>query len=131
MTDNWIILGATSSMARAFARAVAKDGARVFLAGRDMADLNSSALDCAARGAPVSEAMPFDARKQTGFSEIIERVSTEDGMINVAVFVGSMPPQDDIDSNPSLINGTVMDSFTGPAALLQEMAPIMEELRVL
>jgi short-subunit dehydrogenase len=127
MSENWIILGATSSMARAFARAVSQDGARVFLAGRDMVDLKASAADCAARGAELAEAVAFDARKQDGFSSIIKRVAREDGMINVAVFVGSMPPQDAIDADPSLIDGTVMDSFTGPAAFLQAIAPEMEE----
>ena len=41
MTDTWIILGATSSMARAFARKLAEEGATIYLAGRDMADLEA------------------------------------------------------------------------------------------
>lgn len=126
MTDNWIILGATSSMAKAFARAVSHDGARVFLAGRDMADLQSSASDCAQRGAETAEAVAFDARKPDGFGVLIDRVAKEDGMINVAVFVGSMPAQAEIDMDPSLIAGVVTDSFTGPATFLQAIAPEME-----
>lgn len=126
MTENWIILGATSSMAKAFARAVSADGARVFLAGRDIADLEASASDCALRGATAAEAVAFDARKQSGFKAIVDRVAKEDGMINVAVFVGSMPDQSAIDADPSLIDGVVMDSFTGPAAFLQTVAPEME-----
>ncbi|WP_298298944.1 SDR family NAD(P)-dependent oxidoreductase [uncultured Litoreibacter sp.] len=126
MTENWIILGATSSMAKAFARAVAEDGARVFLAGRDMADLEASATDCMLRGADAAEAVAFDARQQSGFAAIVNRVAEEEGMINVAVFVGSMPPQDAIDADPSLIEGVVMDSYTGPAAFLQTIAPEME-----
>lgn len=126
MTDNWIILGATSSMAKAFARAVSNDGARVFLAGRDIADLQSSAFDCRQRGAEVAEAVAFDARKSDGFAAIIDRVTKEDGMINVAVFVGSMPAQAEIDTDPTLIAGVVTDSFTGPATFLQAIAPEME-----
>lgn len=126
MTDNWIILGATSSMAKAFARAVSGEGARVFLAGRDMADLQSSAFDCTQRGADMAEAVAFDARKPDGFSALIDRVTKEDGMINVAVFVGSMPAQAEIDMDPSLIAGVVTDSFTGPATFLQAIAPEME-----
>ncbi len=127
MTDNWIILGATSSMAKAFARAVSSEGARVFLAGRDLEDLRVSASDCVQRGAEAAEAMMFDARQQPGFKAIVDRVAQEDGMINVAVFVGSMPAQSDIDADPSLIDGVIKDSFTGPAAFLQTIAPEMEE----
>ncbi|MDA8747646.1 SDR family NAD(P)-dependent oxidoreductase [Litoreibacter sp.] len=126
MTENWIILGATSSMAKAFARAVSNEGAQVFLAGRDMPDLETSAFDCVQRGAALCEAVHFDARKSDGFGEIIKRVAKEDGMINVAVFVGSMPAQSDIDADPSLISGVVTDSFTGPATFLQAIAPEME-----
>ena len=36
---NWLILGASSAMARALARQVAETGASVFLAGRDTRDL--------------------------------------------------------------------------------------------
>lgn len=126
MSNSWIILGATSSMARAFARAVAAQGDNVFLAGRDMADLKIMATDCTLRGAPISEAIDFDARKPATFAKIIKRLEAEDGQINAAVFVGSMPEQDLIDSDPALIDGTVTDNFTGPAQFLQLLAPVME-----
>lgn len=126
MTESWIILGATSSMAKAFARAVAAEGAQVFLAGRDMADLQAQAADCALRGAPVAEALAFDARKPADFSDIIDRVTREDGVINAAVFVGSMPPQSALDADPVQIDGVVTDSFTGPATFLQMLAPELE-----
>jgi len=127
MNETWIILGATSSMARAFARAVAERGDCVLLAGRDMDDLKRSATDCAARGARAAEVLRFDARKPETFAPILERAATEDGTINAAVFVGSMPPQEEIDADPALIEGTVTDSFTGPARFLQALAPMMEE----
>lgn len=127
MTESWIILGATSSMARAFARAVSQKGDAVFLAGRDMADLKVIAQDCALRGAAQAEAISFDARKPDGFSKIISRLELQDGQINAAVFVGSMPEQDDVDADPSLIDGTITDNFAGPARFLQLLAPVMEE----
>ncbi len=124
--QTWIILGATSSMARAFARKVADQGAFVLLAGRDMEDLERSATDLRARGLHA-EAIAFDARKPKTFSPIIDRANQVTGTINAAVFVGSMPPQSEIDKDPSLIEGTVADSFTGPATFLQQLAPIIEE----
>ncbi len=126
MSETWIILGATSSMAKAFARSVSEQGHGVLLAGRDMDDLKRSAADCVVYGARVGEALKFDARKPANFGAIVKRAKAEEGMINVAVFVGSMPPQDEIDADPNLIEGTVTDSFTGPAMFLQSIASEME-----
>lgn len=127
MRQSWLILGASSAMARGFARRVSEQGADVFLAGRDMDDLNRMAADCHLRGAPVAEALKFDARKPAGFAAINERLAQQDGTLNVAVFVGSMPEQADIDADPALIDATIMDSFTGPARFLQGFVPMMEE----
>lgn len=127
MNETWIILGATSSMARAFARAVSDEGAAVYLAGRDMDELKRSASDCLARGARRAEALAFDARKPEGFAKIIEGVISEDGAVNAAVFVGSMPKQESIDEDPGMIDGVVTDSYTGPARFLQLLAPVIEE----
>ncbi|MEM6634275.1 MAG: SDR family NAD(P)-dependent oxidoreductase [Pseudomonadota bacterium] len=126
MNETWVILGASSSMARALARALAGRGAGLLLAGRDMEDLNSSAADLRLRGAAFAEVVKFDARNPATFGAIHARLAAEDGSLNAAVFVGSMPPQDSIDADPSLINGTVADSFTGPAQFLQEFAPLIE-----
>lgn len=127
MTDTWIILGATSSMARAFARKVAGTGAAVLLAGRDIADMTALAQDCQLRGARLAEVLAFDARKPDGFAALISRMNAEEGTLNAAVFVGSMPPQSEIDADPALIDGTVTDSFTGPARFLQMLATLMEQ----
>ncbi|MGJ8586039.1 MAG: SDR family oxidoreductase [Marinosulfonomonas sp.] len=126
MTENWIILGATSSIARAFARRVAEKGDAVFLAGRDKEDLKNTASDCAERGAPLAEVVSFDARDPSGYAAIIKRLEKEEGQINAAVFVGSMPEQSAIDEDPALIAGVINDNFTGPTQFLQALAPVME-----
>ncbi|MBT0955978.1 SDR family NAD(P)-dependent oxidoreductase [Alphaproteobacteria bacterium KMM 3653] len=125
--NTWLILGATSSMARAFSRAVAQRGHHLILAGRDMADLEASAADCTARGAPTARALPFDARDPKSFEGLLTAMQAQTGTLNCAVFVGSMPAQEAIDADPTLITGTVTDSFTGPAELVQRLAPMMEE----
>jgi len=127
MTQTWIILGATSSMARAFARAVSAQGHGVLLAGRDMADIKRSAADCETRGARFAQAVKFDARDGAGFAAIIKRAAAEDGQINAIVFVGSMPEQSAIDGDPALIDGVVIDNYAGPARFLQMLAPVLEE----
>jgi len=127
MHQTWLILGATSSMARGFARAVAAPGTTVLLAGRDTDDMTRTAADCSIRGADAADVVKFDARKPACFDAIVERMADQEGQLNVAVFVGSMPEQDDIDEDPALVDGTVTDNFTGPARLLSLLAPLMEE----
>jgi short-subunit dehydrogenase len=119
MSETWIILGATSSMARAFAQSVARRGDAVLLAGRDMGDMETTAADCIARGALSAQAIEFDARKPETFSAIIKSAKANEGQISAAVFVGSMPEQAAIDADPSLIDGTILDCYAGPARFLQ------------
>jgi short-subunit dehydrogenase len=126
MSEIWIILGASSSMARAFARKAASEGASVWLAGRDMDDLARTAQDCRLRGAPEARALAFDARDPAGFAPILAAAAAATGTLNAAVFVGSMPDQAAIDAEPGLIAGTVTDSFTGPATFLHGLAPLIE-----
>ncbi|SDK11584.1 SDR family NAD(P)-dependent oxidoreductase [Aliiruegeria lutimaris] len=125
-TETWLILGATSSMARALARKLAKRGANLLLAGRDMSDLEATASDCRLRGAALAESLHFDARAPETFQPILERMRAMDGTLNAAVFVGSMPPQEEIDIAPEMLDGVVADSFTGPARLLHGLAPLLE-----
>ena len=127
MSTTWIVLGATSTIARHFARLVAQKGDSMILAGRDTEELRRSGADGLARGAPLAETMTFDARDPASFEPILARAREIAGSISVAVFVGSMPSQDDIDVDPSLVDGTVTDSFTGPARFLTAIAPLLEE----
>ncbi|PRY25094.1 short-subunit dehydrogenase [Aliiruegeria haliotis] len=125
--ETWLIVGATSSMARALARELAERGAAVIVCGRDMVDLDATAADCRLRGAPFAEAMRFDARDPESFPALIDAMAAREGTLNAAVFVGSMPPQEEIDGAPDMLDGVVADSFTGPARLLHMLAPLLEE----
>lgn len=126
MTDTWIILGASSTIAKAFTRSVAEQGAHVILAGRRMDDLAASAADATARGAAGADPVMFDARDPATFQAIIDAATAKAGTINCAVFVGSMPAQDAIDADPSLLDGVIADSLTGPARVLQMLAPVLQ-----
>lgn len=129
MSQTWIILGATSTIARVFARKLAERGEGLILAGRDMEELERSAADCLGRGASSAVAVAFDARDITSFDAAIALAEAAEGPVSAAVFVGSMPPQEDLDADISLIEGVVTDSFTGPAAFLTRLAPLMEQRR--
>jgi len=124
--QNWIVLGAGSEMARPFLRRLAQDGATLFLAGRNTADLESLAKDCRLRGAPAVEVVAFDARKTAAYPALVAQLSAAEGVLNVASFVGSMPEQAAIDTDPSLIAGVIADNFTGPATFLSLIAPVLE-----
>ena len=89
MSQTWIILGATSTIARSFARLASDRGDGVLLAGRDMEDMQATASDCAVRGAPLAEVVVFDARDSASFGALLKRVSDINGTLSVAVFVGN------------------------------------------
>lgn len=125
--ETWIILGATSTLARNFARALAEDGAALILCGRDLQDMEASATDATARGAEAAQVITFDARDPATFQPIVDAAAMAPGALNCAVFVGSMPDQDAIDADPALVDGTITDSFTGPARFLTMLAPLLEE----
>ena len=127
MTQTWIILGATSAMARAFIRLRAEQGDSFVLCGRDMDDMRATATDCTARGSEAADVMAIDMRDPLTFAPVIERAKSLTGTINCAVFVGSMPEQEAIDADPALIDGTITDSFAGPARFLTLLAPILEQ----
>jgi short-subunit dehydrogenase len=122
----WIVLGASSSMARAFARVLAEQGDALILCGRDGEDLARLASDTEARGAASARAMAFDCRAPEGFAAIIEAARAAPGRLSVAVFAGSMPPQAEIDADPAMLAGVIADSHTGPATFLQMLAPELE-----
>jgi len=127
MSETWILLGATSAMARALARALAARGAGLLLAGRDSAELAAIAADCRLRGARMAEAVAWDARDAASIAPLIGRAAQEEGALCCAVFAGSMPAQAEIDANPALVDGTVADSYLGPVRFLQTLAPLIEQ----
>lgn len=127
MTETWIILGASSAMGRAFARKASAKGAIVILAGRNKADMTKTATDCLARGANDAIAVAFDIRKPSSFAAIYDAAQRQGGIINAAVFVGSMQDQANVDADPSKGSTMALDSFTGPMEFLHGLAPIMEE----
>ncbi|SLN49522.1 SDR family NAD(P)-dependent oxidoreductase [Pseudooctadecabacter jejudonensis] len=126
MTETWIVLGASSTIAKAFIRSVAEQGAHVILAGRRMDDLDATAADATARGAEGATPVMFDARDPATFDGILDVATSRPGTLNCAVFVGSMPPQDAIDADPSILDGVIADSLTGPARVLQMLAPHLQ-----
>ncbi len=123
----WLILGASSSMARAFGRAAAAEGASVILAGRDQEDLGRSAQDLTARHGVMALAVPFDATDTASHAafaaDIAERCP---GLVHVFLAFGAMPPQEAIETDPGLAADTIAASYSGAVSILLHLAPVLE-----
>lgn len=125
----WLVLGASSAVARAFARLVAADGADVLLAGRDLEDIERTAADLRARGAGRVAVLAFDATAYDLHAGLVERCAAargEAGRLNVFLAFGAMPEQAAIDADPRLVIDTVAANFTGAASVLTSLAPVLE-----
>jgi short-subunit dehydrogenase len=71
MKSAWLILGASSAIARAFARRTAASGATVMLVARDGEDANALAADLVLRGSPSCRAIGFDGDIAAQLSQLI------------------------------------------------------------
>ncbi len=127
--ETWLILGASSAVARAFARLVAAEGGNLVLAGRDLEDIGRSAADLGARGAAGVTVLRFDAADYAGHAGFVAEVAAARGggpRLNVFLAFGAMPEQAAIDADPLLVVDTVAANFTGAASVLTRLAPLLE-----
>jgi short-subunit dehydrogenase len=123
----WLVLGASSSVARAFARLVAQQGAAVLLAGRDTDDLARTAADLTARHGVGAGVLAFDARDRASIGTVVAYASTlPAGTLDVFVAFGSMPEQAAMEADPALAVATIEATYTGAVHLLLGLAPILE-----
>jgi short-subunit dehydrogenase len=124
MVDHWLILGATSSMARAFAREVATTGAIVSLAGRDLVDLEATAADTRLRGARDARVLACDATDAASRAQCIADTPIEGSTLNVLLTMGSMPDQDAMRKDPGLMEEMLASTLVGPMHLIEGLAPV-------
>lgn len=124
----WLILGGSSTIARAFARRVASLGAGVILAGRDLDDLAATAADARLHGAPLAIPVAFDARDAAGFDGVLAAIAAHapSGTLDVFLGFGTMPEQNLLEADPALAVATVEANYTGAVRLLLCLAPMLE-----
>lgn len=126
--DTWLILGGSSSIARAFAREVAAEGMDVLLAGRDIEDLRRSAADLRVRGRVKATAMEFDARALDTHDAFVRACEQRmRGRLNVFVAFGNMPEQSAAETDFGKALETVEVNYVGTLSILSRLAPVMEE----
>ncbi|MBL8831574.1 MAG: SDR family NAD(P)-dependent oxidoreductase, partial [Rhodospirillales bacterium] len=128
MSGVWVVLGATSSIAREFARAAARGGAELVLAARDFDDAYATASDIAIRTGRRCMAVRFDAGDAAAHETLLAAVREFAGTSPVSVFLafGAMPEQAAIDADPALVASTITTNFTDAASILHRFAPMLE-----
>ncbi|MGH8529571.1 MAG: SDR family NAD(P)-dependent oxidoreductase [Nevskiales bacterium] len=128
--NTWVVLGASSSIARAFARAAAESGSAVILAGRDQADMQASAADIRLRSGRSVEVLAFDASATGGHAGFVHRCRALcNGRLNVFLAFGHMPAQAALDNDPQSLRTTIEANFLGAASILTQFAPVLEAQR--
>jgi len=117
----WLVLGASSSIARAFARLAAEDGADVILAGRDLEDMERSAADIRTRAGAKVEVRHFDAADRASHPAFVEALPRR--RLNVFLCFGLMYPQEAIERDPSLAEPVIAVNYLGAVSILSRLAP--------
>lgn len=122
----WIVLGASSSVGRAFSRQAAAGGSDVILAGRDTDDLQRTAADVALRGNCRADVVYFDAESTDDHSKFVDDCMRRGGPVDVFLLFGTMPEQQAIDQDFALALQTIGVNYVGAVSVLSRLAPHLE-----
>ena len=121
---NVAFVGATRGMGRALARCLAERGDALFLLGRDAREMDLTARDLEARGAPVPVSQaPLDLSRPEGFKAALD--AAERGLLRVDTLVvtgGLFASQDDLATDPARLEALLYANFIGTVLLCQQAA---------
>ena len=126
------MLGATSSIGRAIARAFAARGAALLLAGRDLGELESSAKDLSIRYGVDALALRFDAldfESHDALVRALERAGAPGGaaLEGVVVVYGDMPEQAAVQRDFDLARQAIDVNYASVVSLFERLAVRFEE----
>jgi len=122
----WLVLGASSAIARAFARAVADTGDDLVLAGRDRDDLARSAADLRLRHGVAAETLAFDATAFESHADFAARVAALAPEADVFLAFGALYPQAALEADAALARRVIAVNYLGAVSVLTHLAPAME-----
>jgi short-subunit dehydrogenase len=124
----WLVLGASSAIARSFARAAAARGHDLLLAGRDAEDLERLAADVTVRHGVWAAGIPFDATDFGSHASFVAAVrETVQGRLDVFLCFARDIGQDALNDDPALALPVIAATYTGAVSVLQHLAPLIEE----
>jgi len=131
MNDPVVVLGATSAIGQAFARAVAARGKDVVLCARCEEEADRSARDLAVRHGVEAAAMGFEATKDAADPLWFDRLRARCGGGFEGVFVahGAMFEEDEARRDPELTARMIETNFTSTAQVLERVAGDLETKR--
>lgn len=131
MKDPVLIVGATSSIARAIARRFAQQGSSVLLAARDLDEAQTIASDLRVRFGVEAEAAPFDAERpelaHAFFEECLQR--SQCALAGVVVAHGDLGDRVAVATDPAALARLVDVNLTSAAAVLAQSANHFEARR--
>lgn len=124
----WLILGASSAVARGFARELAVRGAGVILAGRDLADLAATAADARLHGAPLSETVYFDACDRGSYTAVLALCAARvpKGALDILLAFGVMPDHMAVEREPERAAALIDANLTAAIEILLHLALLLE-----
>jgi short-subunit dehydrogenase len=121
----WLVLGASSSVARAFARVAGEAGSDLILAGRDIADIDRTAADVRIRGGSQVDVRAFDATDRASHASFVAELPRRP--FNVFLAFGLQVPQGSIERDPLLAEQVIAVNYLGAVSILSRLAPRMAD----
>jgi len=123
-----LILGATSSIARAIASEFARDGANLFLGGRDLAELENMAADLEIRYGIRAHYGRMDAEDFSAHEEFLQNAIGTLGEVQGVVFaIGYLGEQPRESTDPAAARKIININLSAAISLLAPLANILEE----
>lgn len=121
---NVAFLGATKGMGRALARLMAQRGDRLFLLGRDLADLEKSARDLEARAGLAAGSVGLaacDLERPEGFGPALTSAEKALGKLDcVVVTAGLFGTQQQLEDDPELARRVLTVDFSHTVVFCEE-----------
>ncbi|HXH59738.1 MAG TPA: SDR family oxidoreductase [Fimbriimonadaceae bacterium] len=126
-----LILGATSSIARATANELAVQGHNLYLAGRDLPELWRIASDINIRFGVETNVGVFDIEDTGAHGVFVENALRRVGSFSgVVLAIGDLGSQKEIEKDPGLSAACVARNYGGAVSILLRMANHFEETRM-
>ena len=125
--ETWLVLGASSAIARAFAREAAARGDRVLLAGRDQEDMARTACDLEVRHGIETHVLLFDAIAYDSHDAFMARVAERrQGPLNVFLAFAAMAEQAELAGDAAGELAIAEATYLGPVSILSRLADVLE-----
>jgi len=123
-----LILGATSALAQATARLLARDGASLLLVGRNSAKIDSVKHDLTVYGAATISTVVQDLDDINSHDQLVTTANQTLGGIDIALIAyGSLGDQKTAESNFGEAHKIIHTNFVSCASLLTHLANYFEE----